>query len=59
MIKEAKYFKSTIADAETFVHITHEDGTVIQVPMNEENTNYALVLKLVKEGKLTIKDADE
>ena len=44
--------------AETFVHVTHEDGSVIQVPMNEENVNYALILKLVKEGTLTIKDAD-
>ena len=58
MIKEAKYFKSTVPDAETFVQITHEDGTVIQVPMNEKNVDYALILEQVKEGTLTIKDAD-
>jgi hypothetical protein len=58
MIKEAKYFKSTVPNADTFVHITHEDGTVIQVPMNEENADYAEILKQVKEGTLTIKDAE-
>ena len=58
MIKEAQYYRSTVPDAETFVHVTHEDGSVIQVPMNEENVNYALILKQVKEGTLTIKEAE-
>ena len=58
MIKEAQYIKSTVPDAETFVQITHEDGTVIQVPMNEENADYAEILRQVKEEGLTIKDAD-
>ena len=58
MIKKAQYYKGTVPDADTFVEITHEDGTKMQVPMHEENANYALILKLVKEGTLTIKDAE-
>ena len=34
------------------------DGVVSFVPMLEDNENYAEILKQVKEGKLTIKDAD-
>ena len=58
MIKEAQYFKSSVPNADTFVKITFDDGTKRQVPMNEENADYAEILKQVKEGTLTIKDAD-
>ena len=34
------------------------DGVVSFVPMLEDNENYAEILKQVKEGTLTIKDAD-
>ena len=34
------------------------DGQTMCVPADPANTDYALILKLVKEGKLTIKDAD-
>ena len=34
------------------------DGTVYTVPLDPNNTDYAEILKLVKEGTLTIKDAD-
>ena len=34
------------------------DGVVSFVPMLEDNENYAEIQKQVKEGKLTIKDAD-
>ena len=34
------------------------DGVVSFVPMLEDNENYAEILKQVKEGKLTIKDAE-
>ena len=34
------------------------DGVEVFVPLDPDNTDYALILKLVKEGKLTIKDAD-
>ena len=34
-------------------------GTVsMSVPLDPDNTDYAEILKQVKEGKLTIKDAD-
>ena len=34
------------------------DNTEMFVPLDPANTDYALILKLVKEGKLTIKDAE-
>ena len=35
------------------------DGTEMFVPPDPNNTDYAEILKQVKEGTLTIKDADE
>ena len=34
------------------------DGTVMFVPLDPDNRHYAEILKQVKEGTLTIKDAD-
>ena len=34
------------------------DGKRICVPLDTNNTDYANILKLVKEGKLPIKDAE-
>ena len=34
------------------------DGKVWFVPLDPDNTDYAEILKQVKEGTLTIKDAD-
>ena len=34
------------------------DGEKSSVPLDPDNTHYAEILKQVKEGKLTIKDAD-
>ena len=34
------------------------DGTEMFVPNDPDNRHYAEILKQVKEGKLTIKDAD-
>ncbi len=35
------------------------NGKVWSVPLDPDNTDYAEILKQVKEGTLTIKDADE
>ena len=34
------------------------DGTEMYVPLDPDNRHYAEILKQVKEGTLTIKDAD-
>ena len=34
------------------------DGLISTVPLSENNRHYAEIQKQVKEGKLTIKDAD-
>ena len=35
------------------------DGQEMSVPLDPDNRHYAEILKQVKEGTLTIKDADE
>ncbi len=55
-IINAQYVNS-IADGElSHIHATI-DGVEMDVPMDEQNRHYAEILKQVKEGTLTIKDA--
>ena len=57
-IKEAKYFKSIDNDINTVIVTYKSSKSMTFVPMDEGNADYAEILKQVKEGKLTIKDAD-
>ena len=57
-IKNAKYFKD-ISDKTTNVSINAEvDGVNTSIPLDPDNRHYAEILKQVKEGTLTIKDAE-
>ena len=56
-IEEAIYIKDPLDNKNVNVKITI-DGVVMFVPMVETNRHYAEILRQVKEGKLTIKDAD-
>lgn len=56
-IKNAKYQKD-IGSSKNNCVVAEIDGQVWTVPMNEENTYYAEIVKQVKEGTLTIKDAE-
>tara|TARA_R100000654_G_C2618699_1_gene118027 strand:- start:50 stop:235 length:186 start_codon:yes stop_codon:yes gene_type:complete len=58
-IKEAKYFKSIDNDINTVIVTYKSSESMTFVPMDEGNSDYAEILKQVKEGTLTIKDADE
>ena len=57
-IKEAKYFNDP--DTKKPVSINIIDGNDIKwgVPLDPANSDYAEILKQVKEGTLTIKAAD-
>ena len=55
--KNAQYLKQPQTDKITVVKATI-DGKETFIPMNEENTHYEEILKQVKEGTLTIKDAE-
>tara|TARA_Y100000114_G_C11716138_1_gene306029 strand:+ start:913 stop:1092 length:180 start_codon:yes stop_codon:yes gene_type:complete len=57
-IKEAKYFNDP--DTKKPVSINVIDGNDVKwgVPLDPANSDYADILKKVKEGTLTIKDAD-
>jgi len=63
-IKSAQYMNAiNLKDGTTYkdtVKLTIDgmDDTHMFVPLDPENTDYAEILKQVKEGTLTIKDAD-
>ena len=56
-IIQAQYLKDPISDKTDVIKATI-DGTVMFVPLDPDNRHYAEILKQVKEGTLTIKDAD-
>ena len=58
-IKTAQYFKD-ITDKVSSIQVTlvDEPNLSMSVPLDPDNRHYAEILKQVKEGKLTIKDAD-
>ena len=56
-IKDAQYVKEFQSDEIGSIRITVGD-IISQVPLDLANTDYAEIMKQVKEGKLTIKDAD-
>ena len=55
--ENSKYLKNVETDEvcgiETFI-----DGQELSIPLDPANRHYAEILKQVKEGTLTIKDAD-
>ena len=56
-IKEAQYVKEFKSDEIGSIRIVVGD-IISQVPLDPANTHYVEILKQVKEGTLTIKDAD-
>ena len=56
-IKEAQYYKNNEGKV-AGVKITMKKGNEVFAPRSEGNRFYAEILKQVKAGTLTIKDAD-
>ena len=59
-ITSAKYTKATRSETDDFIVIVTSTTPVrkISVPISTDNTDYNEIMKQVKEGTLTIKDAD-
>ena len=55
-ISDAKY---VVVDGKNVAITCTIDGVKAGVPLDPANRHYAEILKQVKEGTLTIKDADE
>jgi hypothetical protein len=55
-ITEAKYQQHE--NKNVSVRVVLSNGDRISIPMTEENRRYTEILKQVKEGTLTIKDAE-
>jgi hypothetical protein len=56
-IKNAQYVEHFIEKTNCGIKC-EIDGTVLDVPLDPNNRHYAEILKQVKEGTLTIKDAE-
>ena len=56
-IKDAKYEKGGNTEANSIV-VTLSSGGVLVVPLADDNSDYVEIMKQVKAGTLTIKDAD-
>tara|TARA_Y100001937_G_C7013530_1_gene282079 strand:+ start:574 stop:750 length:177 start_codon:yes stop_codon:yes gene_type:complete len=56
-ITDAQYKVDLDGVTKTIIRTTI-DGTVYDIPLDPNNRHYAEILKQVKEGKLTIKDAE-
>ena len=56
-IENAQYNKSTLTNENCSINCI-ASGEHVSVPLDPDNRHYAEILKQVKEGKLTIKDAD-
>ena len=56
-IKDAQYFKDPSTNKNSSIIATIDD-VKCGVPLDPANRHYAEILKQVKEGTLTIKDAD-
>ena len=59
-IKSAKYIKDTLANdnSHSNIRVILNDGVVMAVPINTENSDYVDLMKQVDAGELTIEDAD-
>ena len=57
IITDAQYIKDEITGKNDIV-FCKINGVESSVPLDEDNADYAEILKQVKEGTLTIKDAD-
>jgi hypothetical protein len=57
LITNAQYLKNDKGELDTVR--CSVDGTEMFVPLDPNNRHYAEILRQVKEGTLTIKDADE
>ena len=55
-ITNARYVLSLQGEKESIRGIV--DGKITVIPIDPANTDYAEILRQVKEGKLTIKDAE-
>ena len=59
-IKSAKYIKDTLANDGSYsnIRVVLNDDTVMAVPINTENKDYNMLMKMVEDKELTIEDAD-
>ena len=59
-IKSAKYIKDTLANdgSHSNIRVILNDGVVMAVPINTENSDYVELMRQVDAGELTVEDAD-
>jgi len=59
-IKTAKYIKDQISGKTNTIFVKYNDSELdYYIPITEDNTDYAEIMKQVDAGELTIEPADE
>lgn len=58
MIEKAFYTRDLISGDVRGICVVYEDGRIIGIPLDTDNTDYQKIMKLVAEGKLVIAPAD-
>ena len=56
-ITSAKYINSLEGKENTAIEVV-VNGVIMHIPLDPNNTDYVEIIKQVKEGTLTIKDAE-
>ena len=57
-INSAKYIKDEETNENHMIYVDHGSVGSSTVPMSSNNSDYVYLLELVKDGSLTIQDAD-
>ena len=57
-ILSAKYYKNVLGETVSIVVKLKDSPSTLHIPLVEDNTDYAEMLRQVKEEGLTIKDAE-
>ena len=57
-ILSAKYYKNVLGETVSIVVKLKDSPSTLHVPLVEDNTDYAEILRQVKEGTLNIKEAE-
>ena len=57
-ILSAKYYKNVLGETVSIVVKLKDSPSTLHVPLVEDNTDYAEILKQVKERRLIIKEAE-
>ena len=57
-VVSAKYQRALMTDDIVSIYVDHGDNTASVIPVDQDNTDYAEIMRQVEAGELTIQEAD-